>query len=126
MKKTIIVTLVLLSIISCSSDKSKALEHYRNAKEFYYNDDIKNASSEIDIAIALDSTNPDFQITKADIIAETENYELAIEILKPLLIKNFKVDTVNHKIGLFYSDLGLNFTLNKMTMRKVKRHGKMQ
>jgi len=62
--------------------QEKTFEHYLKSKELFKNDDIKNASSEIDIAIALDSSNLDFQIIKSKIISETDNYEQAIKILK--------------------------------------------
>jgi tetratricopeptide (TPR) repeat protein len=89
-------------------DKKKAIEHFTKANELYEKDNIKNASSEIDLAIKLDSSNLDFQLTKAKIIAATDNFELALEILKEVSSKNFKLDTVNYLIGSFYLRYGLD------------------
>lgn len=105
-------------LFSCSSDKKKAIEHYIKAKEFYKNDDIKNASSEIDLAIKLDSSNLDFQIIKAKIITKTDNYELAIKILKELSSKKFKLDTVNFNIGSCYFRYG-NFSMKRNDKEKA-------
>lgn len=109
-KKCIVIIFLSLLLFSCSADKKKSVEHYILAKEFYKNEDIKNASSEIDIAIALDSSNLDFQIMKAKIISETDNYEHAIEILQKLISQNFKLDTVNYNIGSCYSGCGFYYS----------------
>lgn len=109
------VTLIIIIILlfSCSTEKNKAIEHYMNAKELYKNDDIKNAISEIDLAIRLDSSNLDFQVTKAKIISETGNSELAIEILKKIASKKFKLDSVNFQIGSCYFDYGNHFLMKE-------------
>lgn len=119
MKNYIILTIATILLFSCSTDKKKALEHFNKAKELYKKDDIKNASSEIDLAIALDSTNFDFQITKAKIITETDNYELAIIILKGLSSKNFKLDTVNFNIGTCYFGFGNHFSMKQNDEEKA-------
>lgn len=119
MKKYIILTIATTLIFSCSTDKKKAIEHYIKAKELYKNDDIKNASSEIDLAIKLDSSNLDFQIIKAKIITETDNYELAIKILKSLSSKNFKLDTVNFNIGSCYFSYGNHFSMKQNDEEKA-------
>lgn len=106
-------------LFSCSTDKKKAIEHYIKAKELYKNDDIKNASSEIDLAVTLDSSNLDFQIIKAKIITETDNYELAIKILKGLSSKKFKLDTVNFNIGSCYFGYGNHFSMKQNDEKKA-------
>ncbi|MES2773775.1 MAG: tetratricopeptide repeat protein [Bacteroidota bacterium] len=120
MKNFIVLNLCVLLIVSCSMDKNKAIEHNIKAKEFYINDDIKNASSEIEIAISLDSSNLDFQITKGKILTETDNYEQAIIILKGLLSRNFKVDTVNFNIGSCYFSYGNYFSTKQDDEDKAK------
>ncbi len=109
MKKYIIISLVVTLLFSCTTDRKKAYEHYLKAKELVKQGDIKNAFAEIDNAIALDSTNLDFQIVKAQINYEADNYEEAISILKGLLSKNFKADTVNYRIGAYYFEHGMHF-----------------
>jgi tetratricopeptide (TPR) repeat protein len=106
MKTYIILATATILLFSCSTNKKKAIEHYIKAKELNKKDDIKNASSEIDLAIKLDSSNLDFQLTKAMIIARTDNYEMAIKILVGLSSKNFKLDTVNFFIGACYFGYG--------------------
>lgn len=113
MKKYIALTIIIILGLSCSTAKKKVLEHYIKAKDLYTNNDIKTAASEIDLAINLDSTNLDFQITKAKIILATDNYELAIKILNNLLAKNFKLDTVNYNLGSCYFDFGNQFLMQK-------------
>jgi tetratricopeptide (TPR) repeat protein len=119
MKNYIILTIATILLFSCSTDKKKAVEHFIKANELYKKDDIKNASSEIDLAIALDSTNLDFQITKAKIVTETDNYELAIKILKRLSNKNFKLDTVNFNIGSCYFSYGNYFSMKQNDEEKA-------
>ena len=119
MKKYVILTITIMLLLSCSTDKKKAISHYIKAKELYNNNDIKNATSEIELAIKLDSSNLDFQIIKAKIIAETDNYELAIKILKGLSNRNFKVDTVNFYIGSCYFGYGNNFLTNQNDEEKA-------
>jgi tetratricopeptide (TPR) repeat protein len=119
MKNYIILTITTMLLFSCSTDKKKAIEHFIKAKELYKKDDIKNASSEIDLAIKLDSSNLDFQITKAKIITETDNYELAIKILKGLSSKNFKLDTVNFNIGSCYFSYGNHFSMKQNDIEKA-------
>ncbi len=113
MKNCIVLTFIALLIFSCSTDKKKAIEHYLKAKELFKNDDIKNASSEIDIAITLDNYNLDFQIIKAKIVAKTDNYEQAIKILKGLSSRKFKLDTVNLMIGSCYFGYGSHFSMKQ-------------
>lgn len=110
MKKYIIISLVVTLLFSCTTDRKKAYEHYLKAKELVKQGDITNAFSEIDNAIALDSINLDFQIVKAQINYEADNYEEAISILKGLLSKNFKADTVNYNIGTYYFGYGNHFS----------------
>jgi len=119
MKIIITLTIAIILLFSCSTDKKKAIEHFIKAKELYKKNDIKNASSEIDLAIALDSTNLDFRITKAKIISETDNYERAIKILKGLLSKNFKLDTVNYNIGNCYFGYGNDFLMEQDDREKA-------
>jgi tetratricopeptide (TPR) repeat protein len=119
MKNYIILTIATMLLFSCSTDKKKAIEHYIKAKKLYKNDDIKNASSEIDLAIKLDSSNLDFQIIKAKIITETDNYELAIKILKSLSSKSFKLDTVNFNIGSCYFSYGNYFSMKQNDEEKA-------
>lgn len=120
MKNYIILTISAILFFSCSSDKKKAIKHYIKAKELYKVDDIKNASSEINLAITLDSSNLDFQITKAKIFAKTDNYEQAIKILKGLSRKNFKLDTVNYTIGSCYFSYGGYFSRKQNDQEKAK------
>ena len=120
MKKYIILTIATMLMLSCSTDKKKAIEHYLKAKELLKNDDIKNAYSEIDLAIMLDSSNLDFQMIKAKIIEKTDNYELAIKILKGLSNRKFKLDTVNHNIGSCYFGYGNHFLMNQNNEEKAK------
>jgi tetratricopeptide (TPR) repeat protein len=119
MKKHIILTIATMLLFSCSTDKKKAIEHYIKAKELYNNDAIKNASSEIDLAIRLDSSNLDFQITKAKIITKTDNHELAIKILKGVSSKNFKLDTVDFNIGNSYFSYGNYFLMKQNNEEKA-------
>ena len=119
MKKYFILTIVTMFLFSCSNDKKKAIEHSVKANELYKNDDINNASSEIDLAIKLDSSNLDFQIIKAKIITETDNYELAIKILKAISSKNFKIDTVNFNIGSCYFSYGNHFSMKQNDEEKA-------
>lgn len=111
MRNIIILTFTTLIIISCSTDKKKAFEHYLKAKELFKNDDIKNASFEIDIAISLDRSNLDFQLIKAKIITETDNFQQAINILNDLSNRNYKSDTVNYNLGSCYYKYGKYFTM---------------
>lgn len=111
-----------MSLLSCLTDKNKAIEHYIKAKELYKNDDIKNASSEIDLAIKLDSSNLDFQLIKAKIIMKTDNYDLAINILKILSSKNFKLDTVNFNIGSCYFGYGKYFSMKQNDKEKANNN----
>lgn len=104
-------TLIISIIISaCASNQDKAIEHFERAQKLYKEDKIKDASIEIDSAINLDKSNLDFQITKAKIIAKTDNYELAISILQEVLNQNFKVDTVNYYLGDSYFGYGSYFS----------------
>ncbi len=107
-------------IVSCSTDKKKAIEHYNKAKELYKIGDVKNADSEIEVAISLDTSNLDFQIVKAKIISETDNYVHAIKILTGLLARHFKVDTVNYTIGSCYFSYGNYFSLKQGDKEKAK------
>jgi tetratricopeptide (TPR) repeat protein len=120
MQKFIILTITAILFFSCSTDKKKAIEHYIKAKESLKNDNIKNASSEIDLAIKLDSSNLDFQILKAKIIKKTGNYDLAIRILKGLSTRNFKLDTVNFNIGSCYLSYGSHFITKLKDQEKSK------
>ncbi len=113
MKKYFALILASIILSACTSDKKKALEHFIKSKDFLKNDDIRNASMEIELAIELDSSNLDFQIIKAEIIEKTDNYEKAIKILKKLLTKNFKSDTVNYKIGICYFGYGRYFEMTQ-------------
>lgn len=119
MKKYIILTIATMLLFSCETDKKKAIEHYNKAKELYKNDDIKNASTEIDLAIKLDSSNLDFQLIKAKIITETDNFELAIKVLKELSSMKFKLDTVNFNIGSCFFSYGIHFSMEQNDQEKA-------
>ena len=118
MKNHFILAIATLLLFSCSSDKRNSLEHFSKAKELYKNNDINNASSEIELAIKLDSTNLDFQITKAKIISKTENFEMAIAILMDISNKKFKLDTVNFELGSCYFDYAKYFSMKQNSKEK--------
>jgi tetratricopeptide (TPR) repeat protein len=106
MRNLKLLLLFLLFILSCSTDSSKSLEHYRKAKMSLRNNDIKNASIEIDSAILLNADNLDFFITKANIFEEIDNYENAINIYQDLIEKKYKIDTVRYLLGNCYLSYG--------------------
>lgn len=94
--------------LSCNFKSDEAKVFYQNAKEFFETEDYANASIEIDKAIELDSTNLDFYILSADIRRLMDDEDIAIELLKIPQIKNFKLDTVNYKIGKCYFSKSVN------------------
>jgi len=120
MKQLTVFTFMILLIASCTTDSNRAIEHFKKAKELLKKDNIKDASSEIETAISIDSTNIDFQIFKAKIIENTNNYEQAILILKKLLDKSYKLDTVNFEIGSCYFGYGVYFLMKQNDEEKGK------
>jgi tetratricopeptide (TPR) repeat protein len=122
MRLYIILSFAATLFLACTSEKKKAIEHYLKAKEFLKKDDIKNAASQIEMAIALDSSNLDFQITKAHIITKTDNYEEAIKILEGLSLRKFKSDTVNFYIGSCYFNSGNQFITHKYDKDKATEY----
>lgn len=120
MKQLIVFTFTIFFIASCTKDNNKAVEHFEKAKELLKKNDLKNASSEIEIAISTDSTNLDFQILKAKINEKTDNHEQAILILNKLLNRNYKLDTVNFIIGSCYFSYGNYFSMKQNDEEKGK------
>lgn len=102
MNNYLVSILIALCVISCSPGKKKALEQYTNAKELLEKKDFINATLAIDSAIALDSSNLDFQLIKARILEGNNNFEQAIKVLDSLKSKNFKLDTINYHLGTTY------------------------
>lgn len=119
MKSLIHLFLSILLLGSCSVEKSEAIKHYNKSKQLYENDDILNASSEIEKAILLDSSNLDFQILKAKILTEADNYEQAIKILKRLLSRKYKLDTVNYNLGSCYFSYSIYFSMKQKSEDKI-------
>lgn len=119
MKQLTVFTFIIFLIASCTTDNNRAVEHFKKAKELFEKDNIKDASSEIETAISIDSKNLDFQIFKAKIIEKTNNYEQAILILKKLLDRSYKLDTVNFEIGSCYFDYG-NSSMKQNDEKKAK------
>jgi tetratricopeptide (TPR) repeat protein len=112
-KYFITISILALFISSCTTNKQKALKHSDKAKELYLKGDLKTAFDEIDTAIKIDNTNLDFLIIKSDFFAFADNYEPAIDILNTISKKNFKLDTVNFKLGTCYFGYGNFFSVNK-------------
>jgi tetratricopeptide (TPR) repeat protein len=105
---------------SCNSDKQKSIDHFNKAKECFKNKDWNNASKENDIAIKLDSSNFESIILKSKIKEETKANEEAIQILKSLLNKNYKTDTINFLIADNYFEIGNYYTFQKSDDDKMQ------
>jgi tetratricopeptide (TPR) repeat protein len=108
-----LIILVMFFVLSCSFDKTKATDHFNQAKAYFEENDLKNALTEVNTAIKLDSTNLDIQLLRAKIFHKTENYEQAITILQTLLQNGFKSDTVDYLLAKLYSQYS-SFLLTKV------------
>lgn len=120
MRKVFKFLIILTSLLfSCTSDKDKAKIELSKADKFYQNKDYGNASKEIDSAFMLDSANYDILILKAKIKAGSNLNEEAIQLLKNILPKNFKTDTVYFLIGDSYFNIGYYFIAKKKDSEKA-------
>lgn len=108
----------MLLMISCSTNTGKAKEHLFNAKVYYNKSEYGKASQEIQIAIRFDSTDNDIRILNAKIKSATNQDYDAIEILKLVLTKGYKVDTVNYLIENCHFSLGNYYDLQKKDEKK--------
>ena len=107
-------------ILSCTSNKKKSVEHFAKSKHFFEKEDYAKALKEIDSALLLDSTNFNNKILKAKILLELSSTDDAIIILKSMLTKNFKSDTINYLIGSCYFDIGHYYDSQKIDEEKEK------
>jgi tetratricopeptide (TPR) repeat protein len=64
---------------------------------------------EIEKALTIDSLNMEFLLTKAKILSAMEADNQSIQILKPLLEKGYKSDTISYLIAINYFNKGENF-----------------
>ncbi len=119
MRITILLISITILICSCQSNKQKAIIHYRNSQIFLNAKDIANALKEIEVATKLDSANYDFTILKAKIKIDENLLEESTNILKSLINKKFKQDTVYFLIGDNYFQLGNYFSFQKQDDQKA-------
>jgi len=96
----------------------KSKEHFNKAKEYFKSEDWNNASKENDIALKLDSSNFEVSILKSKIKQKMNANEEAVQILKSLLNKNYKTDTINFLIANNYFSIGSYYTFQKSNDKK--------
>lgn len=112
MKIYFIITLIFV-VLSCNTTKNESNNYFLRSKEYFKNKNYIKASSEIENAILLDSFNIDYQIMKAKILSELNNFELAIKILENVEKRNQKLDTVYFNIGNTYYRYGNHLQMNQ-------------
>lgn len=108
-----ILTLLIILLLSCNNYQKESKELYIEAKEDFKHKDFGNALNKVDKAIKLDSLNFELLILKSKIKDETKFNEEAIQILKTLLNKNYKPDTINFLIAYNYCQIGDYYTFQK-------------
>ena len=114
MKNNIIVFLLLgLGAFSCNSTTNETNKHLKNAKDFLLQKNYVDGLKEVDISINLDSSNYESFFVKGKIKVDLELYEDAIILLKKVLSKNYKVDTVCYLLGQSYFELGQYYSFKK-------------
>lgn len=108
-----LIAILIVILGSCDNDDQRANQHFLNATAYFEKKDFLTALIEVDSALNFDSTNCDILILKAKIKSKTNNDQVAIKILKSVLHRSCKIDTVNYLIGLSYFNLGSFYVLQK-------------
>ena len=118
--------LIMGSYLSCDHKKKESLAYYYESKKYVESKNYNNAYDAIEMAILKDSTNYDFLIQKAVILSNLEQDIESISILKNLLNKEYKKDTVNFLIGYsyfnissFYLSSGKNYNKSEISLENA-------
>ncbi len=110
MVRIIIILIFCSCLLACESRKKEAAIHYEKALRLKSSNGLAEASNEIDSALNLDTTNFEYYLLKAKIKTKSNQYEESNNILKSLIIKNYKTDSVCYTIGGNYFNLGQYYT----------------
>lgn len=110
-KNFFIVMLIVLA--GCSINNNDFIEHYENSKFHFEKDNFQIALLEIDSALVIDTSNLSAKILKAKIQSELSLKNEALTLLKSLLPKKVKTDTINYLIGNCYFGIASDYSSQK-------------
>ena len=119
MYKAIICTLIALIIcVSCNTPKKKSAEHFKIAHELFSAENYNESLKAVDFAISFDSLNNDAIFLKGKLKYHFDFDEEAIQVVMPLLKRDFKIDTINNFIGRCYFSLGYSYSYKNIDQKK--------
>lgn len=101
--------LFFISANSCNNESKQAAKHYDGAKTYLQAGDLENALNEINKALSIENTNPQFLYLKAFILNASMDYSGSINILNKLVEQNYHLDTVYFHIGQNHFDIGSHY-----------------
>jgi tetratricopeptide (TPR) repeat protein len=108
-RNSILIFFALLFLLACNARENNK-KQLSKAEKLYEKKEYAKALLKIDSTLAKYPEDYDFIVLKSRVLSALENEDDAINLLKPLLKKNYKLDTLNYLIANCYFGKGKGST----------------
>ena len=105
--------IIFLLLVACNSGKRQATMHLNKAIQAFEKKEYANASKEIDLAKKVDASDLEIKLWDSKIKNATNLYDESSKILKYLLSKKYKIDTVYYLMSINQFELGESLAYQK-------------